>query len=94
MLHDMPLSHEIMEGGEPTIILPIAEFANELEVKLGRANGNIYIRKPGVEGLHDGQIMVRLKKKRFVILDYAIIPNQADINYASVTSNVAVRILI
>ncbi len=80
--------------GELTIILPLEEFANDLEVKLGRANGNIYIRRPGVDGLHDGQIMVRLKKKRFVILDYSVIPNQADINYAAVTPHVMVRIFL
>eukprot|EP00551_Chaetoceros_affinis_P007671 CAMPEP_0203665826 /NCGR_PEP_ID=MMETSP0090-20130426/2982_1 /ASSEMBLY_ACC=CAM_ASM_001088 /TAXON_ID=426623 /ORGANISM="Chaetoceros affinis, Strain CCMP159" /LENGTH=493 /DNA_ID=CAMNT_0050529525 /DNA_START=459 /DNA_END=1940 /DNA_ORIENTATION=- len=72
----------------PTIIMPIEEFAHDLEVKLGRANGNVYVRKAGVEGLHDGQIMVRLKKKRFIIIDYSIVPNAADIAFAAVTPNV------
>lgn len=31
--------------------------------------------------MHDGQIMVRLKKKRFIIIDYSIVPTQHDLNY-------------
>ena len=54
------------------VSLPREEFAEDLDLRLGRANGNIYLRKPGVEGVHDGQVMVRLKKKRFVILDYSV----------------------
>lgn len=64
------------------VILPLEEFAEDLDIRLGRANGNIFHRKPGVEGVHDGQVMVRLKKKRFVILDYSIVPNQEDIQTA------------
>ena len=63
------------------VILPLEEFAADLE-NLGRANGNIYYRIPGVEGLHDGQVMVRLKKQRFVILDYSILPNETDVQAA------------
>ena len=93
MIHDMMQSDLSIpdRGGDPQIILPLEEFATDLEVKLGRANGNIYIRKQGVDGLHDGQIMVRLKKKRFVILDYSIEPNQADMNYANTAPHVVVR---
>ena len=47
------------------------EFADVLDQNLGRANGNVYISKPGIENIHDGQIMVRLKKKRCIIIDYA-----------------------
>lgn len=47
------------------------EFEEDANLRLGRANGNVYRRKPGVEGVHDGQIMVRLKKKRFLVLDYS-----------------------
>jgi hypothetical protein len=68
---------------QTSVILPIEEFAHDLEVKLGRANGNVHHRRPGVEGLHDGQIMVRLKKKRFIIIDYSIVPNAADIAAAA-----------
>lgn len=60
------------------VILPPEEFAEDLELRLGRANGNIYHRRPGIEGVHDGQYMIRLKKKRFIIIDYGIIPNESD----------------
>lgn len=59
------------------------EFAEDLDLRLGRANGNIYHRREGVEGLHDGQVMVRLKKKRFIIIDYSIVPNEADFQAAA-----------
>lgn len=68
---------------QTSVVLPIEEFAHDLEYKLGRANGNVFHRNPGVEGLHDGQIMVRLKKKRFIIIDYSIVPNSADIAAAA-----------
>jgi len=72
------------------VILPPEEFAEDLELRLGRANGNIYIRKPGVEGVNDGQVMVRLKKKRFVILDYSIVPNEQDLQYAQNTHHITI----
>lgn len=80
--------HHQSQSPGPSIFMPVEEFAHELEIKLGRANGNVYVRKPGVEGLHDGQIMVRLKKKRFIIIDYSIVPSPADVAYAAVTPNV------
>jgi len=52
------------------------EFQEDVLKRLGRANGNIYHRKPGVESLHDGQIMVRLKKKRFIVLEYGVDPDE------------------
>ena len=72
------------------VILTPEEFAEDLDLRLGRANGNVYRRKPGVEGVHDGQVMVRLKKKRFVILDYSIIPNDADIQVSQNTSHIMI----
>lgn len=68
------------------VLLSPEEFAADLE-RLGRANGNILHRKPGIEGLHDGQYMVRLKKKRFIIIDYSIIPNEADMQTAVLNSH-------
>ena len=65
-------------GPTTSIILRPEEFAKDEETRLGRANGNTYQRKPGVENVHDGQIMVRLKKKRFIILDYGYVPNEHD----------------
>mmetsp|Transcript_7603 Transcript_7603/g.10919 ORF Transcript_7603/g.10919 Transcript_7603/m.10919 type:complete len:397 (+) Transcript_7603:657-1847(+) len=60
------------------VILPTPEeFAADENLRLGRANGNVYQRKPGVDGAHDGQIMVRLKKKRFIVLDYSLNPEEA-----------------
>lgn len=47
------------------------QFQDDLNGKLGRANGNVYVRILGAPGAHDGQIMVRLKRKRFIVVDYA-----------------------
>lgn len=60
-----------------TIFLRPEEFADDAETKLGRANGNTYRRKPPTD-THDGQIMVRLKKKRFIIIDYGYVPKPQD----------------
>mmetsp|Transcript_9693 Transcript_9693/g.13705 ORF Transcript_9693/g.13705 Transcript_9693/m.13705 type:complete len:419 (-) Transcript_9693:166-1422(-) len=60
------------------VILPTPEeFSADENLRLGRANGNVYQRKPGVDGVHDGQIMVRLKKKRFIVIDYSLDPVDA-----------------
>jgi hypothetical protein len=53
-----------------TICLRPEDFADDAERCLGRENGNTYQRKPGLDNVHDCQIMVRLKKKRFIIIDY------------------------
>jgi hypothetical protein len=71
------------------VILPMEDFAADLD-NLGRANGNIYYRVPGAEGFHDGQVMVRLKKQRFVILDYSIQPNEADLQAAEENENIKI----
>jgi len=60
-------------GGIPSIPF---EFREDAWKRLGKANGNIYHRKPGVEGVHDGQIMVRLKNKRFIVLEYGVGPDE------------------
>ena len=72
------------------VLISPDEFAEDLDLRLGRANGNIYHRKEGIEGVHDGQVMVRLKKKRFVLLDYSIIPNEADVQAAADNPNISV----
>jgi hypothetical protein len=69
-------------GPTTTIILMPDEFKYDAENNLGRANGNTYQRKPALPGVHDGQIMVRLKKKRFIIIDYSYVPNMQDMQYA------------
>jgi hypothetical protein len=78
-----------MEAGLSSVIVPLEQFSDDLDRHLGRANGNIYLRKPGVEGVHDGQIMVRLKKKRFIVVDYGIVPTQADLQAAAIHAHVA-----
>ena len=65
------------------------DYSGELEKRLGRANGNVFYRKPGVPNMHDGQIMVRLKKKRYIVIDYSIIPTSLDIAAASVSPNIS-----
>jgi len=61
-----------------SIYIQPEEFAQDAEIKLGRANGNTFQRKSGVDNDHDGQIMVRLKKKRFIVLDYGLVPSEND----------------
>ena len=68
---------------------PLDEFAEDLDLRLGRANGNVYHRRPGSIGVHDGQIMVRLKKKRFIVIDYGVLPTAADASAAAVNPNVS-----
>jgi len=70
--------------------LPLEEFAEDLDLRLGRANGNIYQRKPGVDGIHDGQVMVRLKKKRFIVIDYGIVPNEHDLQASAMSPHINV----
>jgi len=72
------------------LILPPEEFAQDAEQRLGRANGNTYQRRPAIENVHDGQIMVRLKKKRYIIIDYSIIPSESDIETAKDLPHVVV----
>mmetsp|Transcript_19340 Transcript_19340/g.40772 ORF Transcript_19340/g.40772 Transcript_19340/m.40772 type:complete len:345 (-) Transcript_19340:174-1208(-) len=81
-----------MSGYQPstTIFLRPEEFAHDAESRLGRANGNTYQRKPGIENIHDGQIMVRLKKKRFIILDYGYIPNDHDHEIANAVPHISI----
>lgn len=61
----------------------VNEFLATAAAQLGNANGNIYVSRSGVKGEHDGQVYVRLKKKRFVVLDYTIDPSEADIHAAA-----------
>lgn len=63
--------------------LDVTQFEEQAATHLGNANGNIYISKPGLKGVNDGQVYVRLKKKRFVVLDYTIQPNEADMAAAN-----------
>jgi len=79
-----------MQVEQSHIYLAPEEFAEDLDLRLGRANGNIYQRRPGVEGVNDGQVMVRLKKKRFVILDYSIIPTDADREMAESNPHISI----
>lgn len=72
------------------VVMPLEEFAEDLDLRLGRANGNIYQRKQGIQGVHDGQVMVRLKKKRFIVIDYGIVPTEQDIQAAAMHPNITV----
>jgi hypothetical protein len=76
-------------GGLVQVILPLEEFAEDLDCRLGRANGNIFHRRAGIENVHDGQVMVRLKKKRFIVIDYSIVPTEDDLRMASVTPQIS-----
>lgn len=70
-----------LSEGESSKIASI-DFEEDVKQNLGRVNGNIYQRVPGVESVHDGQIIIRLLKMRFIVLDYSIVPNAADLAFA------------
>ena len=72
------------------VILPLEDFAEDLDLRLGRANGNVFQRRPGIEGSHDGQVMVRLKKKRFIVIDYSIVPNEMDLQASAMNPHINV----
>jgi len=75
-------------SSETKVVFPVEEFLEDADGRLGRANGNMYLRIPGIPNVHDGQILVRLKKKRFVCLDYGIVPTLNDVSAASVTRHI------
>lgn len=64
------------------LLLDINQCITTAADHLGNANGNIWQSLPGEKGQHDGQLYVRLKKKRFIILDYRVVPTDADLHYA------------
>lgn len=64
-----------------TSLIPYEDFAEDEQMNLGKANGNIFYRRSGLEGVHDGQVLVRLKSRRFILLDYSIIPNQMQTSF-------------
>ena len=81
--------HHHQQPTMSSVLVDINEFAEDLDLRLGRANGNIYHRKQGVPGVHDGQIMVRLKKKRFIVIDYGVIPTESDMQAAALDAHIS-----
>uniref|UniRef100_A0A7S1UW71 Uncharacterized protein n=1 Tax=Grammatophora oceanica TaxID=210454 RepID=A0A7S1UW71_9STRA len=78
-----------MATEQHSVLVPFESFKSDEEHRLGRANGNIYRRRPDVPGVHDGQIMIRLKKLRWQVIDYGIVPTAADIETAAKSKNIA-----
>ena len=72
-----PVANEFMADNStaPTIFPSPKDLSEEAEDFLAGANGNFYLSQPGVEGVHDGRIMIRLKKKRFIVVDYSCVPS-------------------
>jgi len=62
---------------------PLEAFSEDFELRLGGVNGQMYQRIPGKKGIHDGQVMIRLMRKRCIVLDYSIIPNDDDVQIAA-----------
>ena len=75
---------------QTSILLYPDEFAYDEEKRLGRANGNTYQRRPGMDNVHDGQIMVRLKKKRYIIIDYGYIPKPEDYTISNSSPHISI----
>jgi len=61
-----------------SILIRPEEYVEDEIRRLGKSNGNHYVRKAGVDGVHNGQIMIRLKSKRYIIIDYGITPSEYD----------------
>jgi len=72
-----------------SVLVNVNEFLEDLDTRLGRANGNVFHRREGVEGVHDGQIMVRLKKKRWIVIDYGIVPTEQDLQTAALDPHIS-----
>jgi hypothetical protein len=86
----LPIHNPVPNPGGTQVILPLEDFAEDLDLRLGRANGNVFQRRPGIEGCHDGQVMVRLKKKRFIVIDYSIVPNEHDLQASAMNPHINV----
>jgi hypothetical protein len=86
----LPIHNPVPNPSGTQVILPLEDFAEDLDVRLGRANGNVFQRRPGIEGCHDGQVMVRLKKKRFIVIDYSIVPNEHDLQASAMNPHINV----
>lgn len=71
-----------LSEGENYSSIASMDFNEDVKWHLGRVNGNMYQRVPGIENVHDGQIIIRLLKMRFIVLDYSIVPNAADLAFA------------
>jgi hypothetical protein len=78
------------DGDGGSILIRPEEYVEDELRRLGKANGNHYVRKAGVDGVHNGQIMVRLKSKRYIIIDYGYIPNQRDHELAAYHAHIAI----
>ena len=65
-----------------SIIVDYEAIAKDAKYNLNCSNGKTFQRKPGVHNVHDGQIMIRLKKRRYVVLDYGYVPNEEDVKLA------------
>lgn len=89
-LPPLPIPQDVPNPSVTQVILPLEEFAEDLDLRLGRANGNVFQRRPGVEGCHDGQVMIRLKKKRFIVIDYSIVPNEHDLQASAMNVHINV----
>jgi len=89
-LPPLPIPQDVPNPSVTQVILPLEEFASDLDLRLGRANGNVFQRRPGVEGCHDGQVMIRLKKKRFIVIDYSIVPNEHDLQASAMNVHINV----
>lgn len=64
------------------------QYIDDANRVLGQSNGKTFQRFPGQSDQHDGQVMVRLRKKRFVVLDYSFVPTEEDKAAASTLPHV------
>lgn len=75
---DLLLSSSAPPPSSVQVILPYKEFEEDLNLNLETSNGKFFQRRAPTKN-HDSQVMIRLNKKRFIIIDYSIVPNKHDV---------------
>ena len=75
---DLLLSSSASPPSSVQVILPYKEFEEDLNLNLETSNGKFFQRRAPTKN-HDSQVMIRLNKKRFIIIDYSIVPNKHDV---------------
>lgn len=83
------MSYDLSQVAAPSILHAAANWQQDEANNLGNANGNSYVRRPG-NAAHDGQIMIRFKQRRVVLIDYGYVPTEQDFEIAKAVPNVCI----
>ena len=83
------MSFDLSQVTAPSILHAAANWQEDEANNLGNANGNSYVRRVG-DGTHDGQIMIRFKQRRVVLVDYGYVPTEQDYEIAKAVPNICI----